>query len=261
MTASLALAVRAGIALLVPLLAAMATARAETLVTALSSDKVAITSNFTGSQVVIFGTVERDAQTVSRAGAYELVVTLTGPTRTTIARRKERVAGLWINRESERLANVPSFLAIATSAPIGDVAGNPVRARQGLGFDMLPTRGVPDALPPIRNDFDAAFFRLMQKRGLFRMTEGSVTFLSPSLFKTPIDLPANVPIGWYRATVYLFSGGVLLSKSTDNFVINKTGFESAVTNLAHSDPMIYGLMTVLIACLTGWLAGVLFRRD
>ena len=137
--------------------------RAETLVTALSTERVSIESNFTGSGVVIFGTVERDQQTVARGAPYEIVVTLTGPLRSMMARRKERVAGIWINRTSSELPRVPSFLAIATTAPMADVAGNPVRARQGLGFDMLPTRGLPDALPPVRTEFDAAFFRLMQK--------------------------------------------------------------------------------------------------
>ena len=124
--------------------------RAETLVTALSTERVSIESNFTGSGVVIFGSVERDRQTVARADPYEIVVTLTGPLRSMVARRKERVAGIWINQASSELPRVPSFLAIATTAPMADVAGNRVRAGQGLGFDMLPTRGLPDALPPVR---------------------------------------------------------------------------------------------------------------
>lgn len=235
--------------------------RAETLVTALSTERVSIESNFTGSGVVIFGTVERDQQTVARGAPYEIVVTLTGPLRPMVARRKEQVAGIWINRTSSELPRVPSFLAIATTAPMADVAGNPVRARQGLGFDMLPTRGLPDALPPVRTEFDAAFFRLMQKEGLFSLNEGSVEFLSPQLFRAPIALPSNVPIGWYTATVYLFSGGVLLAKTTQDFSILKGGFEQAITNLAHQQPALYGLATVVVACFTGWLAGVAFRRD
>ena len=243
-------------ALLCPLAAS-----AETLVTALSSERVAITSNFTGSAVTIFGTVERDVHTVARASPYEIVVTLTGPLRTVVARRKEQVAGVWINRSSDTLERVPSFLAIATTAPMESVAGKPVRARQGLGFDMLPTSGVPDALPPIRNDFDAAFFRIMQKKKLFSLTEGSVDFLSPQLFRTSIDLPANVPVGWYNATVYLFSGGVLLAKTSESFAISKSGFEQYVTLLAHRSPLAYGLLAVLVAVATGWLASVVFRKD
>lgn len=235
--------------------------RAETLVTALSTERVLIQSNFTGSGVVIFGTIERDRQTVARSGQYEIVVTLSGPERNMVARRKERIAGIWINRDARELPRVPSFLAIASTAPMADVAGNPVRARQGLGFDMLPTRGLPDALPPIRTDFDAAFFRLMQKERLFSLDEGTVEFLSPQLFRAPIALPANVPIGWYTATVYLFSGGVLLSKTTQDFSILKGGFEQAITDLAHQRPALYGLATVIVACFTGWLAGVAFRRD
>lgn len=234
---------------------------AETLVTALSTERVYIDSNFTGSSVVIFGTIDRDAQTVARNAPYEVVVTLTGPQRNMVARRKERTAGIWINREAKELPRVPSFLAIATTAPMEAVADKPVRARQGLGFDMLPTRGLPDALPPIRTDFDAAFFRLMQKDGLFALEEGSVEFLSDKLFKAPISLPANVPIGWYTATVYLFSGGVMLSKTTEDFSILKGGFEQTITSLAHQQPALYGLATVLIACFTGWLAGVAFRKD
>lgn len=235
--------------------------RAETLVTALSTERVSIESNFTGSGLVIFGTVERDQQTIARAAPYEVVVTLAGPLRSMVARRKEQIAGIWINRTSRELPRVPSFLAIATTAPMADVAGNPVRARQGLGFDMLPTRGLPDTLPPIRTDFDAAFLRLMQKQGLFSLNEGSVEFLSPQLFRAPIALPSNVPIGWYTATVYLFSGGVLLAKTTQDFSILKGGFEQAISNLAHQQPALYGLATVVVACFTGWLAGVAFRRD
>ena len=120
---------------------------------------------------------------------------------------------------------------------------------------------MPDALPPVRTDFDAAFFRLMQKENLFDLDEGAVEFLSPHLFRAPIALPANVPIGWYTATVYLFSGGVLLAKTTQDFSILKGGFEQAITDLAHQQPALYGLATVIVACFTGWLAGVAFRRD
>ena len=61
--------------------------------------------------------------------------------------------------------------------------------------------------------------------------------------------------------MYLFSGGVLLAKTTQDFAILKGGFEQAITRLAYQQPALYGLATVIVACLTGWLAGIAFRRD
>ncbi len=56
-------------------------ARAETMITSLSTHRLQITSNFVGSQIVLFGAIERDAQTISRAGGYDLAVVVRGPRR------------------------------------------------------------------------------------------------------------------------------------------------------------------------------------
>ena len=64
-------------------------ATAERLVAALSSHRVAITSNYTGGLGVAFGAIERDGQTVARAGNYDVVVTVTGPRQSIVVREKE----------------------------------------------------------------------------------------------------------------------------------------------------------------------------
>ena len=46
---------------------------AERLVTSLSSHQVLVTSSFTGVELVLFGSVERDAATVPRRGGYDIV--------------------------------------------------------------------------------------------------------------------------------------------------------------------------------------------
>jgi len=82
-------------------------AAAERLISALSTSRVLITSNFTGADVVLFGSVERDAQTVSRRGGYDIVVTVTGPRETIVTFRKQRVAGIWVNAESRSFVVFP----------------------------------------------------------------------------------------------------------------------------------------------------------
>src|SRR2546421_11435300 len=79
------------------LLALVSPAAAEKLITTLSTSRVLIASNFTGADVVLFGSVERDAQSVARRGGYDVVVTVTGPRGTVVTFRKESVVGFWIN--------------------------------------------------------------------------------------------------------------------------------------------------------------------
>ncbi|MBV8835992.1 MAG: TIGR02186 family protein, partial [Alphaproteobacteria bacterium] len=75
-------------------------ASAERLISALSTSRVLIASNFTGADVVLFGSVERDAQTVARRGGYDIVVTVTGPRENIVTFRKQRVAAIWVNADS-----------------------------------------------------------------------------------------------------------------------------------------------------------------
>src|ERR1700710_2928513 len=87
-------------------------AAAERLISALSTSRVLITSNFTGADVVLFGSVERDAQTVARRGGYDIVVTVTGPRETIVTFRKQRVAGIWVNADQRTFIKVPSYLEV-----------------------------------------------------------------------------------------------------------------------------------------------------
>lgn len=234
---------------------------AEQLVTALSTDSIAISSNFTGSKVVVFGTIERDAQTISRSSNYEVVIAVTGPPMTVQVREKSRTAGIWLNSDSERLTGVPSFLSVMSTHDLHDILAPNARARLGLGLDMLPINGEATPEPPIRSGFEAAFLRLMQTDGLYSQSSNGVIFLGSELFRSEITLPANVPIGEYLATTYLFRDNALLSKTEQSLEIRKIGFEQVVTDFAHHHGYVYGIATVLIACFTGWVAGIMFRRD
>src|SRR6185436_21110833 len=104
------------------LLALASPARAERLITTLSTSRVLISSNFTGADVVLFGSVERDAQTVSRRGNYDIVVTVRGPLETIVTYRKERVFGIWVNADSRTFVDAPSYLTVLSNRTINDIA-------------------------------------------------------------------------------------------------------------------------------------------
>ncbi len=97
-------------------------AAAERLVVSLSNHRVEITSNFTGADLVLFGTIEPDKGKTTRAAGYDLVVTVTGPRQNYRTRRKGRVMGIWVNADSREFVNVPSYLAVLSNRPVKDIA-------------------------------------------------------------------------------------------------------------------------------------------
>jgi len=87
-------------------------ARCEHLVVSLSTHQVQINSSFVGTDLVLFGAIERDEKTVTRSGNYDIVVRVTGPPQTEVTRRKSRVVGIWVNTESRVFIDAPSYLAM-----------------------------------------------------------------------------------------------------------------------------------------------------
>jgi len=258
-------ALQAAIVLAGAILACIPAARAETLVVATSTGTVNIASNFSGTDITVFGSIERDRATVSRASEYQIAVQVFGPGETVVTRRKQRGFGVWVNRDSRTYVDVPSFYAALTTGTI-DQIGPPETLRRfqvGLEHLILPERstGSPDDPAPGDPDFRAGFLRLKLHAGLYRELPGAVTFLSPTLFRATIPLPANVPVGQFRIQVGLFQEGVSLAQHTSAVVVSKTGFEQFMFDLAFTRPLLYGLGTVVLALLTGWFAGIIFRRD
>jgi uncharacterized protein (TIGR02186 family) len=239
-------------------------AAAEKLITTLSTSRVLIASNFTGADVVLFGSVERDAQTVPRRGGYDIVVTVTGPRETIVTFRKERVAGVWINSDQRTFVKAPSYLTVLANRTINEIADiNTLRRTQtGLARVLLPQEISGDIADSTRDDpFRQAFLRLKIERGLYREQQNGVTFLTPALIRAAIPIPDNAPTGAYEIDIKLFADGVLLARTQTALEIVKTGFEQFVASAAREHGLLYGLATAMMAMLTGWFASVVFRKD
>jgi uncharacterized protein (TIGR02186 family) len=245
-------------------LGAAGAANCEHLVVALSSHRVQINSSFVGTELVLFGAVERDAQSVARTGGYDIVVKVSGPRQTKVTRGKGRVLGIWVNVESRVFVDAPGFLAMLSNRPANEIAGPEVLRRYQIGLDniLLPQviSGDIGDVPP-NDPFRTAFLRLNREQGLYREVGNAVTFLTPTLFRAAIPLPANVPTGTYLVDVDLFSDGVMLGPSNSAIEIQKVGSEQFIASAAREHGLLYGLATAALALLTGWLASVVFRRD
>ena len=238
-------------------------AAAERLVVSLTNHHVMITSNYTGVELVLFGSVERDAASPARSGPYDVVATVSGPREPLRTRRKQRVLGIWVNTAARTFVDPPSYLAVLASRPLDAITSADTLRRLQLGIADTPLPElINNDIGEVANDpFRAALVRLMRERGLYSEEPNAVTFLTPTLFRASILLPAQVPIGSYKVDVKLFADGNMVAHTDSAFEIVKVGFEQFVVEAARDHGLLYGFATALMALLTGWIASVAFRRD
>jgi uncharacterized protein (TIGR02186 family) len=245
------------------LTASIMPAGAERLVTSLSNYRISIASNFTGADLVLFGTIDRDGSP-PRRGGYDIVVTVIGPRQTVTTWRKDRVLGVWVNAESRTFVDAPAYLAMLANRPIEAIAAPDVRRRLQIGLTnfLLPQDISGDVADVVREDpYRMAFLRLRSERGLYLEGPNALTFLTPTLFRTAIPLPADAPIGTYEVDVKLFVDGAMIARERSAFELYKIGLEQIVANAARYHGLLYGLTTAGLALFVGWLASVVFRRD
>ena len=239
-------------------------AAAERLVVSLSNHRVAVTSNFVGEDLVLFGTIEPDAGKTALHSAYDLVVTVTGPRHTLRTRRKERVLGIWVNIDSREFVRAPTYLSILSNRPVNEIAHQDILRRLQIGLDnfLLPQRIGPDIADTVRDDpFRVAFVRLETQQRLYSESSTAVTFLTPTVFRAAIPLPADVPTGNYAIDVKLFADGTLIASTNSALEVIKAGFEQYVAEAARDYGLLYGIVTALMALVIGWFGSVVFRRD
>jgi uncharacterized protein (TIGR02186 family) len=246
------------------LVLAAAPAAAERLIASLSSPRVQITSIFNGVELVLFGTIEPEADSVPRKGAYDIVATVTGPRQTEVTRRKARVFGIWVNVESRTFVEVPSYLAVLATRPFDAIADQETLRRQqiGLAHVLLPQQIGEDIADVVVDDqFRQAFLRLKEERRLYSESTDAITFLTPALFRGSIGIPAEAQIGTYDVDVKLFADGAMIARTNSTFEIAKVGFERFIAGSAADHGLLYGIATAAMALMTGWFASVVFRRD
>lgn len=235
----------------------LGTARAESLVISLSNQHIDINSTYTGAQLALFGVVVRDGRSATRADAYDVLISVKGPTGLVTVRRKERFGPIWLNREQRKFADVPATLALIATRPFTEIVDREFINRFGMRLDssLQPKGATQD------DAFAAALLRLKQDSDLYAIRDRDVSFLTPDVFRATLDVPATGPLGIYNVEVSLFAGGVRLAQAETFFTVGKIGFEQLIAREARDHGVLYGMATAAMALCFGWLASVIFRRD
>jgi uncharacterized protein (TIGR02186 family) len=232
----------------------------------ISTRSVRVTSSFTGTEIIVFGAIEHGRPEIAaNEDLYDVVVVLEGTPQKLVARRKSNVVGLWINTQALTFESVPSYYAISSSRPLDEIADPIVLRNKDIGFGqvrMKPVGGWETGISTADlRRFKAAVIRLKMSNGLYVQNPYGVVFVGgASLFRTTIDLPANVPVGTLQARVLLFRKGQMLSQFKTQVRMQREGIERYLHTFAFGYPLLYGISAVLIAAAAGLAASSYFSR-
>lgn len=230
---------------------AVLNADARPMITDLSERKIDINAGFTGKEILLYG---------ARVEAGQIVVVIRGPSSNFMVRKKERVAGMWINTGSVKFTAIPQFYRVSSSKELdrlgADVLLNELKI--GMDSDDFTYKEGPSAEEV--KDYKTALLKKLQNDNLLDFDVFNLPFLEGTLFRIRIHFPEKVMDGVYNAEIYSFNEGQLIGMQSIPITVQKVGVEAAIYNFAHDRPALYGIFAIAIALVTGWVAGSLFRR-
>lgn len=246
-------------ALFLALVATSALAEGPRVIASLSQNAVAITTDFSGSEIFVYGAIERQRAINDSDANLGVIITVFGPSSPVTVRKKDRVFGIWANAESAVIDSAPSFYALASTGPLVDILSDASNSRANVTVDnsihiAAGPRGIAD--PDVYRE---AVIRLNRDRGVYFDMIGEVEMVGKTLFQTHISLPANLVEGNYTARIFLTKDGEVIDDFQTGIRVRKVGLERWIYNLAHESSLTYGLLSILVALMAGWGASEMFR--
>jgi uncharacterized protein (TIGR02186 family) len=216
----------------------------------LASDRVDITTGFTGSRVVVFGVADTKG---------DVAIVLRGPESRIVVRKKQQAMGIWLNRESVEFLDVPRFYDYAASRDESAIAQPGILSSFGIGLDTLVFEPKDPDDPDMVSEFHEALLRTRQEQGNFPLHAGQVKWLGNGLFRTEFYLPANVPTGSYDVEAFLFSKGELVGRQEKRLRVEQAGASAEILRFAMNYSLAYAFVGLLLAASAGLLSVALSR--
>ncbi len=244
------------------LAASLTPAAGQRLAADLSERHISLSSNFTGTEIIVFGSIEGELDP-ERLSPHVVVTVSGAPSDVTVRRKERHASGIWINGTSVIIEDIPSFYYVASSAPLIDITSSSLRDEFHIGTDVL---GLPDIFEStveiaVYETFRQQLINIRAAGGTVVQNESGVVFRSDRLFRARIPMPPTVPEGTYTVSFYLFEDGINVAAVSAPLTIEKVGIEGQLTALAHEQPFLYGILALIMAFGVGWGSTLMFRQN
>jgi uncharacterized protein (TIGR02186 family) len=234
------------------------TLASDRIVAGLSQHNVSLTTGFVGSEIFVYGAVRNDGPVPTSTAPLDVIVAVTGPVTPVQVRQKTRQFGIWINGPGVEIDAAPSFYAVASTKAFRETVSWTDDLRHRIGLDhVIRLIDAPEGVE--REEFREAVKRIRQSEGLYAALPSSITVIEDTLFETRIKLPANLVEGDYTARVFLIRDKAVSDVYVDTIEVRRAGIGRWIYTYAQEQPALYGIASILVALIAGWLASAFFR--
>ena len=216
-------------------------------------DQVEIGAWFRGHQVAASAMIPKGA---------EAVIEIVGQSTDEQLMRKGRRAGLWMNVGEIEVRQAPSlYMAMSTDPKLLQTAA----PEAPWGYASLKRRVTMSGMidDQEKDKFFQQFLQLKESEGLYASFKEPVKKSRAAGDLTPIKgefrLPTNVKPGVYEVCLSVIKDGQVIAKNCRELQVKMVGFPAMFTTLAYEHGLTYGILAVVIAIVTGFAMGFLFK--
>ncbi len=218
----------------------------------LSQDEIMIETNFDGKEIIIFGLLEDN---------HDTILTIKGPKKKLKLQKKDRYFGVWFNTKRITYSNVPNIFFLASSNEIENILPESKLIQENLSFDGILRNKNYNQNFAFENDQDIwieNFIRIKKEKLFYSKFE--MKKFKGKLFQTSVFFPATTTPGSYTVSVYHVRNKTIMSKEDKIINVKKSGIGNEIYNFANNNSAAYGFFTIIFAILSGLIAATLFRR-
>ena len=219
----------------------------------LSEDNIELKTDFKGKEIIIFGLLKDD---------HETLLTIKGPPSKMRIQKKERYFGIWVNNQYVTYSNIPSLFFLSASKKINEILPESILINEDLSFEKILNNKTFNQNFIFKNDqedWNNNFVRIKKEQSFYKSFK--MKKVKDKLFQTSVFFPPNTIPGIYNVNIYYIRNNTIMSNDQKKIVIKKSGIGSKIFDFANNNAATYGVFVVIFSIFSGFIAATLFRRS
>jgi uncharacterized protein (TIGR02186 family) len=230
------------------------------VITAASKNLVEIGLSYRGDQIHFFG--------VNPVPGSDLIIRLTAEKSEEVKLSvKGRVGPVWMTVKQYDVTGSPFMYKIHSNKPMSQIISPALAQELELGYPgvrhqmkMHLARG--EAAPDDADKVFTGLIKIKEEANLYNIVEDPkrLEISEGRLFKHYFRFPPAATEGRYLVESFAFQNGELVGYGKDVIEIKKVGLEAWMTNTSQNQPVLFGILAVVIALGAGLLVGMIFKK-